>query len=419
MLALYNTLGLLARPLAAGWAAWRRRDPRLAGEWDQRMARELPARLSGAVWLHGASVGEARLVTALARRFGERFPELPRALSATTRTGLERLPSDASARFLLPLDFRGFPSRVLDRIEPRLLVLLETELWPNLIHEAAARGIPIALINARLAPTRIRRYRRFSALYRPLVERFDYIGAQSADDAERFESLGARSSVEVTGNMKFDLSAPLVDRAALERRLGGLDGRPVLIAGSTRPGEERVVLESFGTLRRSFPTLLLMLAPRHLERVDEVAGLVREAGWRPDPWSALDGGRAERPDVVLVDTLGELASLYGIATVAFVGGSLEPFGGHSPLEPAVTGTPVLFGPHTGNFEESTRLLVDGGGARRLRGGVELTAAASAWFADPGLRDAAGRAAAEVVREHSGATTRTFDALASLLQARPL
>jgi len=419
MLALYNTLGLLARPLAAGWAAWQRRDPRLADEWNQRMARELPARLPGSVWLHGASVGEARLVSALASRFGEHLPEIPRAVSAVTRTGLERLPRDAAARFLLPFDFRGFPGRVLDRIEPRLLVLLETELWPNLIHEASARDVPIALVNARLAPTRIRRYRRFSGLYRPLLERIDYIGAQSGDDAERFESLGAGSNIEVTGNMKFDLTAPPLDRISLDRRLGGLDERPVLVAGSTRPGEEQAVLEAFDVLRRSFPSLLLILAPRHLERTEEVARLVREAGWEPESWSGLDERGAGRPDVVLVDTLGELASLYGIATVAFVGGSLEPFGGHSPLEPAVTGTPVLFGPHTGNFEESARRLLDSKGARRVQDATDLTAAASVWLADPALREAAGQSAAELVRDHSGATARTFAALERLLKARPL
>ncbi len=412
MLALYNTFAFVAKPFALAWAAWRGRDPRHARECAQRTTRELPEPLSRSIWLHGASVGEARVVTTLAASLRERFPDHPLALSAVTATGLAQLP-DTGTRFLLPFDFSGYPRRLLKRLEPRLLMLIETELWPNLIHETAAAEVPLALVSARLAPERMARYRRWAALYRPLLQRFALIAAQSQEDAERFESLGAPAgAVCVTGNLKYDLRAPDIDRALFERRLGDLS-RPIWVAGSTRPGEEEILLEAFATLRRSFPELLLVLAPRHLQRVHEVVELA-SSGWNVATWSTLGADSPAPRDVVVVDTLGQLAALYGIARIAFVGGTLKPFGGHSPLEPAVAGIPVHVGPHTEHFEEPVRELLAAGGARRVRDAVDLSAAASAWLADAGLRNLAGEAARETIRRHSGALERTLRAVAPLL-----
>ena len=418
MLALYNTLALAAKPLAMGWAAWHGRDPERARECAQRMARELPEPLVGSIWLHGASVGEARVVSSLAALLQKRFPGHPQAVSANTSSGLGQLP-DVGTRFILPFDFRGYPARVLQRLDPCLLVLVETELWPNLIHEASAANVPIALVSARLAPERMSRYRRWSSLYRPLLERVEVVGAQTREDGERFESLGAPARViTVTGNLKYDLAPPRIDREEVERRLGKWAGRPVWVAGSTRPGEEPIVLEAFEVLRRSFPNLLLVLAPRHLERVDEVLGLVRDGGWNVAVWSSLDSVGRVRRDVVVIDTLGELASIYGIASIAFVGGSLKPFGGHSPLEPAAAGVPVLLGPHTDHFAEPARELVEAGAARRVTDAAELTAAASAWLADAGLRDETGQVARETIRAHAGALQRTLDAITEIVDRGP-
>jgi len=415
VLALYNTLAWVAKPFVFAWAAWHGRDPARAREFAQRTARELPDPLRRSLWLHGASVGEARLVSALSGPLREAFPRCPQAVSANTSTGLARLP-EVEARFIVPFDFAGFPTRVLKRLDPRLLVLIETELWPNLIRETSAAGVPLALVNARLAAAKMSRYRRFSALYRPLIERFDLIGAQSADDAERFASLGASTgSLTVTGNLKYDLAAPHVDRAALEARIGISPDRQVWVAGSTRPGEEAIVLEAFGVLRRSFPELVLVLAPRHLERIEDVRALVRAAGWEPLSWSLLESDRSSKRDVVLIDTLGELATLYGVARVAFVGGSLKPFGGHSPLEPAAAEVPLMFGPHTDHFAEPARELLEAGGARRVTDASNLSATASVWLADRGLRDRAGEAAGNVVRAHSGALRRTIDLLAPVIE----
>ena len=414
MLALYNTLALAAKPFALGWAAWRGRDPERARECAQRMARELPEPLAGSIWLHGASVGEARVVSSLSALLQERFPGHPQAVSAITSSGLGQLP-DVGARFILPFDFRGFPARLLRRLDPRLLVLVETELWPNLIHEVSAANVPIALVSARLAPERMARYRRWSSLYRPLLERVGLIGAQTREDAERFESLGAPAhAITVTGNLKYDLAAPRIDHELLERRLGNWARRPVWVAGSTRPGEEPIVLEAFEVLRRSFPDLLLVLAPRHLERVDEVLALARDGGWDAAVWSSLDRVGHSARDIVVLDTLGELASIYGIARVAFVGGSLRPFGGHSPLEPAAAGVPVMVGPYTDHFAEAASELLDAGGARRVRDAVDLSATASAWLSDAGLRDRTARAARETIRAHAGSLQRTFDAIAAIV-----
>lgn len=413
MLALYNTLAWAAKPIALGWAAWRGRDPERADEWAQRTARRLPRPLPGCLWLHGSSVGEARIVASLATALRERSSR-SQAVSAFTATGYEQLP-DADARFVLPLDFRGYPTRLLERLEPGLLILVETELWPNLIHETAASGIPLVLANARLSPERMVRYRRWSGLYGPLLRRFAVIGAQSSEDAERLVEIGANpDATHVTGNMKYDLRAPQVDRTALQARLA-LDGRPVWVAGSTRPGEEAVVLAAFEVLRRSVPELLLVLAPRHLDRLGEVLQLVRDAGRDPLPWSSTENADSKGREVIVVDTLGDLAALYAIADLAFVGGSLRPFGGHSPLEPAVSGVPVLLGPHTDHFEEPARELVESGGARRVHEETDLIASASAWLADRGLRDRAGAAARETVNRHSGALRRTVELLDPLLE----
>jgi len=414
VLALYNTLALAAKPFALGWAAWYGRDPRRARECAQRMARELPDPLAGSIWLHGASVGEARLVSALSALLGERFPSRSQAVSAVTGTGLGQLP-DIGPRFILPFDFSGYPTRILQRLDPCLLVLVETELWPNLIHETAAANVPIALVSARLAPERMARYRRWSALYRPLLERIEIVGAQTREDAERFESLGAPAgAIHVTGNLKYDLAPPRIDRKSLEKRMRTSEGRPVWIAGSTRPGEEAIVLEAFEVLRRSFPDLLLILAPRHLDRVDEVLTLARK-NWDAAAWSSPGNGADSRHDIVVIDTLGELAALYGIASIAFVGGSLKPFGGHSPLEPAAAGVPVLVGSHTDHFAEAVRVLVDAGGARRVTDAVDLAATASAWLADPALRQRAGRAARDSISAHTGALERTLDAIAAIVE----
>jgi len=417
MLGLYNTATLPLRPLVALWAAWQGRDPRSRQEWAERRAIRLPDIAAGGVWLHGSSVGEARVVGLLARELRRLRPDRPIAASAYTPAGRARLPSapDVDAAFYLPLDFPGYPGRLLDRMRPHLLALVETELWPNLLAEAQAAGVGVAVINGRLSPKRVSRYRRLEGLFRPALSRLVALGAQSQQDAEYFRTLGVPPAVvRVTGNVKYDLPLPRSEPAEWRERLG-LGQRPVFAAGSTRPGEEQPVLEAYAAGLRREPELCLLLAPRHLKRVEEVARQVETAGFRLARLSASEG--IERPQVLLVDTLGELPGLYPLASVAFVGGSLAPLGGHSPLEPAAVGVPVLFGPHTEHFDEPASALLRAGGARRVGSAAELSRSLVELLTDSELRERMGRRAAELVEANRGALARTVALIASVLEAR--
>jgi 3-deoxy-D-manno-octulosonic-acid transferase len=375
---------------------------------------------SGGVWLHGSSVGEARVVGLLARELRRQRPERSIAVSAYTPTGRARLPSapDVDASFYIPLDFPGYPDRLLRHLRPRLLGLIETELWPNLLHDAHRLRVPVAVLNGRLSTRRMARYRRFAGLYRPGLGRLVCVGAQSNQDAEHFTALGVPPDlVRVTGNIKYDLPLPETDPAELRARLG-LGDRPVFAAGSTRPGEEQPVLDAFARARRERARLCLLLAPRHLQRIAEVEELVRAAGLRSARLSSPIEPLGEAMEVLLVDTLGELPALYRLAAVAFVGGSLAPLGGHSPLEPAAVGVPVLFGPHTEHFDEPASALEQAGGARRVHSAAELGEALVALLADDGARTRMGRLAAGVVDANRGALAKTVTLLIDALEAGP-
>jgi 3-deoxy-D-manno-octulosonic-acid transferase len=418
MLRLYNTALL---PLRAGveiWAAWASRDGRKRAEWAQRRARRLPAVPPGGVWIHGASVGEARIVRGLAGGLRSRRPELPLAVSAYTTTGRAQLPEPPAvdAAFFVPLDFPGLATRVLDALRPVALALVETELWPNLLHETHAASVPVVVLNGRLSPKRMNRYRRLSRLYRPLLERVALLGAQSDGDAERLRELGAPpEAVVVTGNVKYDLPLPQADPESMRQRLNLPRARAVFAAGSTAPSEEAMVLRAFETARRDRPDLLLVLAPRHVTRADEVVEIVRSHGLRCVRFST--GEAVASADVLLVDTLGDLAALYQISRVAFVGGSLVPVGGHNVLEPAALGVPVVFGPFTEHFREPAEALEQAGGARRVRDAAELGEVVARLLKDDARRREIARRAGSVVDANRGALERSVSLLLEALQSR--
>jgi 3-deoxy-D-manno-octulosonic-acid transferase len=417
MLQLYNAALLPLRLAAEAWGAIPRRDPARRDEWNERLARRLPSPgAGGALWIHGSSVGEAQLVSTLARALRERQPELALAASAFTRTGRSQLPAPPAvdASFFAPLDFPGLPRRRLRALRPAALALVETELWPNLLREAHQEGVPVAVVNGRLSPRRMRRYDRLASLYRPLVRELACVGAQSEEDAERFRRLGARAgAVRVTGNLKYDVAPPRVDLAALRRRAGLAEGRPVLVAGSTGRGEEPLVLDAFSEARREHRTLLLVLAPRHPDRVAAVEQLVRDRGLGVRRLSRADAP-ASPFDVLLVDTLGELASLYALGAIAFVGGSLVPIGGHNVLEPAAAAVPVLFGPHTEHVGEPAAALELAGGGLRVRDATELGREVSGLLADPEARERMGTRAAALVASGRGALAHTVALLLALV-----
>lgn len=404
---LYNAVLYPLRAVAAAWSAWAGRDPAQAAPWAERRARRLPSAPPGGVWLHGASLGEARLVAAISRALDRARPGIVIAASALTPAGRAALPETASARFFLPLDVAAWQRRVLEALDPAALVLVETELWPNLVREAERRGVPVCLVNARLAPERMSRYRRLRALYGPLIARLSRIGAQTAQEAARFAELGADPAVVVvTGNVKYDLPVPEATRASVRAALGLSPSRPVVAAGSTGDGEDALVLDAFAALRRARPDAFLVLAPRHAVRFEDAARRVVARGLTLHRLSEAPESAAGAADVLLVDAMGRLAALYAAADAAFVGGSLVPVGGHNVLEPAACGVPVLFGPHTHHVALPAEALERAGGAVRVADAAALGQAWADLISDPGRRKATANAAAGVVEANRGALDRT-------------
>lgn len=410
---LYDAALLVLRPFAEVWAAVAGRGTRRV-EWRQRRGLDLPAVEPGGLWLHGASVGEARLLLALDAARAAR-PGAPAAvLSALTATGRAALAGREGPTCFAPLDFPAWVARAYDALRPSRVGLVETELWPNLLRAARRRGVPVVLLNARLSPARMRRYLRFRGLYAPLLAGVRAVAAQSPADAERWRRLGAPPErVAVAGNLKYDLPAPRLDRAAARRRLGVPQTAPLLLGGSTREGEEAALARAVLELRRGpAPGARLVLAPRHLRRLDAVEAELRREGVACRRLSAIppEAGPAPEEEAVLVDALGLLADLYPAADVAFVGGTLAPVGGHNVLEPAAAGVPVVFGPHTGHVEEPAALLEAAGGARRVDGPGALPGALGAWLGEPSAARAAGERARAALDAHRGALARNLDLL---------
>jgi 3-deoxy-D-manno-octulosonic-acid transferase len=409
MRTLYNAALLPLRAAAFVFGVWPRGSPEATLERDQRLARELPRVAPGGVWIHGASVGEARLVGALARELRRRRPARVLVVSAVTPTGRAQLPASPAVdgSFFLPLDFPSVQRRAFDALAPALVVLIETELWPNMIAEAASRGIPVVVVNARLAPERLARYRRLRPLYAPLLAGLSGVGASGADEAARFVSLGVRPDVvRVTGSLKFELDPPSIDAAALRERFGIDPSRPVVAAGSTGPGEDRLVLDAFDEVRRLRSGSLLVLAPRHPERFDPAEIEAKRRGLAVARVSRAES--AAGADVLLVDSIGQLASLYAVSAAAFVGGTLVPVGGHNLLEPLAAGAPVLFGPHTGHVAEMAQTLLRSGAGERVADAPTLAEAWTRLLGDPAERARRVAIGSSLLAAHRGALAATVD-----------
>lgn len=370
-------------------------------------------------WVHAVSVGEVTAAVPLVRGLRARWPDTAVVVSTVTGTGArvarDRL-RESEATFVLPLDLAHVARRAVARVRPRCFLALETELWPNLFLSLDEAGIPVGVVNGRISDRSFRRYCRVRGLIRRVLGRVALFAMQSEEDARRIVALGAPGErVVVTGNLKMDAPRPDPSLAATWRtRLGLGPEELVWVAGSTHPGEETAVLDAFAAVRGQFPRLRLVLAPRHPERAAEVEGLARARGIEPVRRSRL--GAAPPGAVVLLDTVGELAGLYGVADVVFVGGSLVPVGGHNAIEPAAWGRVTVFGPHMHNFREAARALEEAGGALRLGGPAELAPTVAALLGDPGGRAVRGAAARATVEAHRGACERTLAALARILEA---
>ena len=415
---LYSIALGVAAMLTAPWWLWRMLR---AGKYRVGLSERLgavPERLSrgeAVVWVHAVSVGEVlAMSTTIAhlRAAGRRV-----VVSTTTATGqaLARERFGAENVFHFPLDFAFAVRPYLRALRPALVVLAETEFWPNFLRLAKASGARVAVVNARISDRSFPRYRRFRGLLGGVLRHVDVFLAQTEEDARRLREVGADPSrVSVAGNLKFDVKpaadialVPLL-RDAFERDHAG----PVVVAGSTLAGEEEIVLRSFAEVRRDYPQVVLVLAPRHPERFAAVAALLDKSGI---PWQRRSQWRpgAPLPKVLLLDTIGELAAIYQLADIAFVGGSLVPAGGHNVVEPARFGVPVVVGPHNQNFREIVDVF-DRAGALTITGESNLGDTWRVLLRDQPRRAGLGQRAAEVVRQNAGATAKIAAALDELL-----
>ena len=371
------------------------------------------------IWLHAVSVGEVSAAAALVRALHARHPDVPLVLTTATPTGRAQAATlfgaDVEVRFL-PYDTAGSVRRFLARIRPLAAIIMETELWPNLLHECGRRGVPVVFASARLAARSVPRYRRFGTLFSAGL-RNAWVAAQSSADADRFIALGADPArTRVVGNLKFDMRpGEAVAESGRELRRRYLGARPVWTAGSTHEGEEELVLGAQAVLERAVRGALLVLVPRHPQRFAGVAALLERRGLVFDRRGRSETVRPEA-QVLLLDTMGELTAFYAASDVAFVGGSLVPVGGHNLLEPAALGVPVITGPHTQNGPEIARLLIAAGGALEVADGVALAAAAGRLLADPALRERMGESARSFVEAHRGSLARLLALIEPLLAA---
>ena len=400
----YRYASLLATPVIDAWLAYRRRRGKEdEARFGERLGRpSLPRPDGRLVWMHGASVGEGISLLPLVARLRESLPDVQVLITSGTVTSAqllrERLPNGVQHQFV-PADRPGAVRRFARHWRPDLAVWVESELWPNLILETAARGCPMLLLNGRMSDRSNARWRRAPQLSRPVLAAFDSVLAQTEADAERFRALGA-DDVAVRGNLKNDAPPLPADEnrvAALRQAIGA---RPCWAAASTHEGEEATVAEAISALRRTFPDLLTILAPRHPERGDSTVELLERSDLTTARRST-DGAITPTTAVYLVDTLGELGLIYRLADIAFVGGSLAPHGGHNPLEPARLDCALVTGPHTENFAEAYAALEDSGAVSRVTDASTLAGAVRALLDDETARATRSAAAREAARTLGG------------------
>ena len=417
---LYTLLLHLALPLIALRLALRaRKAPTYARRINERFSLGLPSMKPGGIWVHAVSVGESIAAAPMIRALQAHYPELPITVTCMTPTGSERIQAlfGASVQHCyLPYDLPWAAARFLNRMQPRLAVVMETELWPNHIHQCAKRGIPVALANARLSERSARGYARFGKLTAPMLAELSLIAVQTQTEAQRFLTLGARPEcVEVTGSIKFDLKidAELLQRAIELRRQWQAEQRPVWIAASTHDGEDALVLAAHRQLLAIHGDALLILVPRHPERFDAVHQLCAEqfATVRRSAGAPVEA----RTRVLLGDTMGELLFLYALADIAFVGGSLVPTGGHNPLEPAALALPVIMGPHVFNFLEISAMLREAGALQAVDDAEGLAAEVRRLIELPQDARKMGEAGLAVMRANQGALRRLLDGLGGLIR----
>ncbi len=422
MSALYSLLVYLAAPFALLYFLWRSlREPTYRDALVERLGLGAAAP-SGGVWVHAVSVGEVRAALPLVNALRVRHPDRPLLMTTTTAGGrevaIQALGHRATVRYL-PLDLPGAVGRFLDRHQPVAGVIVETEIWPNLFRACASRGVPLLIANARMSEGSERSYRRLQPLLRRSLESVLMIAAQSEEDAARFVRIGAPPErTRVVGNLKFDIEVEqgmiLAGRAW---RAAGAPGRAVWVAGSTHAGEESEVLRAHRSLLAQRPDALLVLAPRHPARFEEVAALLSTGGWR---WQRKSGAASSLGgvEVLLLDTLGELVRFYAAADLAFVGGSLVPIGGHNLLEPVAVGCPTVTGPHNFHSAQVYTELSVAGGLTSVGDGQALGEAVVRLFGNSDERAALSAAGMRVLDANRGAVARLMGILRPVFKPDP-
>lgn len=417
---LYTLLFHLGLPLIA-LRLWLRgrKAPAYRQRIGERFALGLPAMQPGGIWVHAVSVGESIAAAPMIRALLKQYPDAPITVTCMTPTGSERIRALFAAEprvqhCYLPYDLPWAAARFLDRVQPRLGIVMETELWPNHIHQCAHRGIPVIIANARLSERSARGYGRFSKLTGPMLAEMSGFAVQTEAEAQRFLKLGARPEcVTVTGSIKFDLTIdPQLPLSAARLRTDWqADERPVWIAASTHAGEDESMLAAHRQLLASHPDALLILVPRHPERFGSVHDLCLQQGFVTVRRSSGQAVTTETT-VLLGDTMGELLFLYALADVAFVGGSLVPNGGHNLLEPAALAKPVLSGPHLFNFLEIAAMLREAGALQEVNDAAALAAAVQRLIGRPEMAKAMADAGLRVMKANQGALQRLLDLIAA-------
>ncbi len=409
---LYTLVVLALLPWAVVHLLWRsRRQPDYLRHWTERFARYGSVPVSApTIWLHAVSVGETRAAQPLVRALRQRYPDHRILFSHMTPTGRatsESLYGDSVERVYLPYDTPWAMRRFLRHFRPTLGLIMETELWPNLIAACGDGGVPLLLVNARLSERSARRYAKFPALTAATLGRLTAIAAQSSEDARRLTALGARD-VAVTGNIKFDITIPAAQIELGSELRRGYGSRTAWLAASTREGEEVLILDAWRKLGAGSGALLVIV-PRHPQRFDDVARLARDAGWRVQLRSESAAIAAET-EVVIGDSMGEMFAYYASVDLAFIGGSLLDFGSQNLIEAAACGTPILIGPSTRNFADAARAAIACGAAQPIVDATDLVARVNTLLGDAEGRARMSAAGKEFAGRHRGATARTMELL---------
>jgi 3-deoxy-D-manno-octulosonic-acid transferase len=395
-------------------------NPRFRRELIQRLGFLPTFSLKKPIWVHAASVGEVLCTIPLLKRIKQEFPECPIVLTTMTRTGNEqaRTIPEADLVSFLPIDHPLCIRRALRKINPGLLLVAETELWPNLLRSCGKNSVPIVLFNGRISEKSFRRYGLFGFFFKNYLRNISFFLMQTEEDRSRIIEIGAANDkTRAVGNLKFDQPSPSFTKkslAEMTRSLNLLGSETLFIAGSTHSGEEEILIGLLKDLRKHDPHLVLILAPRHLERLEEIERILRResVSWGRKTSLSSDRGQSgdqkKLPEVILLDTMGDLMNLYSLGTLVFIGGSLVPVGGHNPLEPLFFKKCVLFGPHMSHFLEISSDLIEAGGAIQVRGKEDLAFQVKRFLSDERARKEVGEKGYQFLQKHRGTTERMFE-----------